>query len=95
MKSPADGLLEETTNDFFKKERKLNTQLRMGCGQKGFVGGWVLGGKGRREEDRREEVLAAEKIVKFLRGQGPGREAQGSLSVSHQKRRPLAGWLAG
>lgn len=59
--------------------------------KKVFVGGWVLGGKGRREEDRREEVLAAEKIVKFLRGQGPGREAEGSLSVSHQKRHPLAG----
>lgn len=50
MKSLADGLLEETTNDFFKKERKLNTQLRMGCGQKRFCG-WV-GVGGKREEGR-------------------------------------------
>lgn len=58
--------------------------------------GWVgVGGKREEGKDRREEVLAAEKIVKFLRGQGPGREAEGSLSVSHQKRRPLAGWLTG
>lgn len=65
MKSLAVGLLEETTNDFFKKERKLNTQLRMGCGQKGFVGGRVLGGKGRRREDRREGCWLLKKLSSF------------------------------
>lgn len=35
-------------------------------------------------------MLAAEKIVKFLRGQGPGREAEGSQS----SQTGAAGWLA-
>lgn len=34
-------------------------------------------------------MLAAEKIVKFLRGQGPGREAEGSLVIRNGTR-----WLA-
>lgn len=42
-----------------------------------WVGG-CWGGKGRREEDRREGCWLLKKIVKFLRGQGQGREAEGN-----------------
>lgn len=39
-------------------------------------------------------MLAAEKIVKFLRGQGPGREAEGSQSSETAPAGWLARWLA-
>lgn len=65
MKSLAGGLLEETTNDFFKKERKLNTQLGRNVVKKVLWVGGCWGEKGRRKEDRREGCWLLKKLSSF------------------------------